>query len=439
MKLSLSGRLMLACVVSLALISGMTACGGGTVGFMWVLGTQYNQVDGFKIDNFTGNLTKVVHAPFSSGGTNPVSIVVRPGGRWVYVVNKGVAPTFDSITGKPVSGSGTAGTISIYSVGGDGVLSYQLSQSSQGYNPVWAQMDSSGNYLYVLDALSNQNDNSQFVITDKSSPHIGAITVFSIAADTGRLTLIQNQQQKCTTTGTNGCNQQQLTYFPVGRNPVMMKFFSSGYLFTLNSGDNLGQADSGVNITAYQQNSTNGQLTLVANTTTQIAPYGTNITSITSNGTYVYLTDATNNQIYAYTVSSGALQPVTGSPFANLSPATTPVWTLVDSKGKFLYVLNQGTANVQNVSSTISAFTIDTQGRLARLADTSNPYPVGSGPVCMLQDPSNHYVYTSNRNDSTVSGFIINQNTGQLSGLTRGSTFPTVGNPTCLVASGNVR
>ena len=89
--------------------------------------------------------------------------------------------------------------------------------------------------------------------------------------------------------------------------------------------------------------------------------------------------------------------------------------------------------------STISAFTIDTQGRLARLADTSNPYPVGSGPVCMLQDPSNQYVYTSNRNDSTVSGFIINQNTGQLSGLTRGSTFPTVGNPTCLVASGNVR
>lgn len=432
MKLSLSGRLMLACVVSLALISGMTACGGGTVGFMWVLGTQYNQVDGFKIDNFTGNLTKVVHAPFSSGGTNPVSIVVRPGGRWVYVVNKGVAPTYDKY-GAPVANTGTAGTISIYSVGGDGVLSYQLSQSSQGTNPIWAQMDSSGNYLYVLDALSNQSDSSQYVVSSTNPNPVGAITVFSIAADTGRLTLVQNQQTKCTT---SACNGQQLTYFPVGKNPTMMKFFSSGYLFTLNAGDS---TTTGPSITTYQQNSTNGQLTLVANSTTQLAAAGTNISSITSNGTYVYLTDVTNNQIYAYTVSSGALQPVTGSPFANLSPATTPVWTLVDNKGKFLYVLNQGTSNVQNVSSTISAFTIDTQGRLARLADTSNPYPVGSGPVCMLQDPSNQYVYTSNRNDSTVSGFIINQNTGQLSGLTRGSTFPTVGNPTCLVASGNVR
>ncbi|MBW8747626.1 MAG: beta-propeller fold lactonase family protein, partial [Acidobacteria bacterium] len=382
MKLSLSGRLMLACVVSLALISGMTACGGGTVGFMWVLGTQYNQVDGFKIDNFTGNLTKVVHAPFSSGGTNPVSIVVRPGGRWVYVVNKGVAPTYDK-NGAPVANTGTAGTISIYSVGGDGVLSYQLSQASQGTNPIWAQMDSSGNYLYVLDALSNQNDASQYVVTSANPNPVGAITVFSIAADTGRLTLIQNQQTKCTT---SACNGQQLTYFPVGKNPTMMKFFSSGYLFTLNAGDS---TSTGPSITTYQQNSTNGQLTLVANSTTQLAAAGTNISSITSNGTYVYLTDVTNNQIYAYTVSSGALQPVTGSPFANLSPATTPVWTLVDSKGKFLYVLNQGTSNVQNVSSTISAFTIDTQGRLARLADTSNPYPVGSGPVCMLQDPSN--------------------------------------------------
>ncbi|WP_263411389.1 lactonase family protein [Terriglobus tenax] len=419
MKLSLSGRLLLACVVSLSLIAGMTACGGGTVGFMWVLGTQFNQVDGFKIDNFTGNLTKIVHAPFSAGGTNPVSIVVRPGGRWVYVINKGVLPTSTT--------AATAGSISIYSVGGDGVLSYQLNQSSQGTNPIWAQIDSTGNYLYVLDALSNQADQSQFVGTG-----VGAITVFAISGTTGRLTLVQNQQTKCTTAA---CNGQQLNYFPVGANPTMSKFFSSGYLFTLNAGD----STTSPSVTAYQQNSTNGQLTLVTNSTTQIGSVGTKISSITSNGTYVYLTDVTNNQIYAYTVNSGALQPVTGSPFPNLSPATTPVWTLVDSGGKFLYVLNQGTTSVQTVSSSISAFVIDTQGRLSRLADSSNPYPVGSGPVCMVQDPTNQYVYTSNQNDSTVTGFIINRNTGQLSGLTRGSTFPTVGNPTCLVVSGNTR
>jgi hypothetical protein len=41
-------------------------------------------------------------------------------------------------------------------------------------------------------------------------------------------------------------------------------------------------------------------------------------------------------------------------------------------------------------------------------------------------------------NDGTVSGWIINQNTGQLSALPRGSTFPAVGLATCLADSGTV-
>ena len=50
MKLSRIGRLSMALVVSVAMGLGMTACGGGTIGFMWVLGTQYNQIAAFKID-----------------------------------------------------------------------------------------------------------------------------------------------------------------------------------------------------------------------------------------------------------------------------------------------------------------------------------------------------------------------------------------------------
>ena len=79
----------MALAVSVAIGLGMTACGGGTIGYMWVLGTQFNQIAGFKIDDFTGNLTNVVGSPFSSGGTNPVSLVVKTGGRYVYVINKG--------------------------------------------------------------------------------------------------------------------------------------------------------------------------------------------------------------------------------------------------------------------------------------------------------------------------------------------------------------
>ena len=93
MKLSRIGRVSMAFVVSVAMGLGMTACGGGTIGYLWVMGTQYNQIAGFKIDDFTGNLTAIPTSPFGSGGTNPVSIVVKPGGRYVYVVNKGTPAT----------------------------------------------------------------------------------------------------------------------------------------------------------------------------------------------------------------------------------------------------------------------------------------------------------------------------------------------------------
>ena len=89
MTLSRIGRISKALVVSMAVVLGMSACGGYTVGFMWVLGTQYNQIAGFKIDDYTGNLTNMVNSPYCSGGTDPVSIAVRVGGNFVFVVNKG--------------------------------------------------------------------------------------------------------------------------------------------------------------------------------------------------------------------------------------------------------------------------------------------------------------------------------------------------------------
>ena len=57
MTLSKIGRVVMALVATAALGLGMTACGGGTIGYMWVLGTYYNQISGFLIDNYTGNLT----------------------------------------------------------------------------------------------------------------------------------------------------------------------------------------------------------------------------------------------------------------------------------------------------------------------------------------------------------------------------------------------
>ena len=57
MKLSFVGRLSMALFASLALGLGTTSCSVGTIGYMWVLGQEYNQIAGFKVDQYSGNLT----------------------------------------------------------------------------------------------------------------------------------------------------------------------------------------------------------------------------------------------------------------------------------------------------------------------------------------------------------------------------------------------
>jgi 6-phosphogluconolactonase (cycloisomerase 2 family) len=436
MTLSRIGRFGMAFVVSVAMGLGVTSCGGRTIGDMWVLGTtpnaaagqQSGQIVGFKIDNFTGNLTSALGSPFTSGGTNPVSIAVRQGGRFVYVVNEGVP---SSAVGTPSAASPTsctasvAGIISVYSVGGDGTLTPQSTATSQGCSPVWATVDSTGNFLYVLDQKSPTYGTTTNGVTDLN----GDITVFAIAPDTGRLSLVTNLQVKNPTTGT------QLNYFPVGPSPIMMNLSTGGCLFTVDQGDS--------SVFPYSVG-TAGQLALTTNSKIQVTnPTGMpQLTSIISNGTNLYMTDAANNLILPYTVGSNcALNTLAGGSVPNLQQTANPMFSFVDSTGTLLYILNQSGTNSNAANSTISAFRIDatTQKLTPVVGDTLNPYSVGSGPVCMGEDPTNQYLYTSNGVAGTVTGKQINKQTGQLSDLARGATFPATGHATCLAISGNVQ
>jgi 6-phosphogluconolactonase (cycloisomerase 2 family) len=403
---------------------GMTACGGGTIGFMWVLGTQYNQIAAFKIDDFTGNLTSPPGSPFTSGGSNPVSLVVRTGGRYLYVINKGGGATSSASGSLPC---GTAGGIAEFAIGGQGVLTFQQCFQSQGSTPVWAAHDSTGNFLYVLDQVAPAPANCDAKHINTASCY-GDITVFSSDSTTGRLTLVLNQQIKDPNTGL------QLTYFPVGNTPKMLAL-SSSCLFTLNSDQTVFPYSAGAS----------GQLTLTTNSV--INTGATRATSIIAGGTSVYITDAgqanTNSpgQVLPFTVGGTAcsLNTITGGPTQNLSPGANPVYTLVDSKSAYLYVANQSSTNSTTANSSISAFKIQSNGTLLAIPEPSglNPYPIGAGPVCMVEDPSNQYLYTSN-GDGTITGKVLFAPTGQLSNLSRGSSFTAVGQATCLAVSGNV-
>jgi 6-phosphogluconolactonase len=421
MTFSKIGRIVTALVASAALGLGMTACGGGTIGYMWVLGTYYNQISGFKIDDYTGNLTSILHSPFNSGGTNPQMLVVKPGGRFLYVVNAGTGGSGVPNTPGFVPPQGTS--IAEFAVGGGGELTFQNSYNTPfGFDPVYLSFDGTGNFLYVLDKYSPNYGTVTNGVTDLN----GSLTAFSVASDTGVLTVVANT----TVLNPNGTSTY---FFEVGQNPIMTKIGSGNCLYTL----------SPTSIFPYVVSSSTGGLTLP--TTGPLAiTQATSLTSInTSNsGAYTYLTDGGSNQIYSLQAGGTpcTLTQVAGSQVSNPQPNGSPVNSLTSANGKFLYVINNVAATtVGTTSSSISAFTIDAQGKLQTLSDgTNNPYAVGSGPECIIEDPSSKYLYTSNNFDSTVTGKLLDQNKGYLSDLSRGSVFPAAMNPTCLATSGNI-
>ena len=412
MTLSGIGRISRAFVVSMAVVLGMSACGGYTVGFMWVTGTQYNQIAGFKIDDYTGNLTQIQGSPFISNGATPVSIVVKPGGRYIYVINQG--------TGGGPTKAGTSQTVALYSVGGDGVLTFQQTYQTQGYVSQWAQMDSSGTYLYVLDKYAPSYVASTGLFNGPNTDGNGGITVFQADSTTGRLTLITNSQ-----TQLNGVNTP---FFKVGPTPFMMKT-SGSCLLTLDSNNTISPFTVG----------SGGQLVF---TTTQNFPIGgaSNITSINGTGSFVFLTDAGANTIDGFTLGSACtLTTLQGGNTPNIVGTSNPMYSFVDSTSKYLYVLNQTTTTttVGTPFSSISAFTINSSNQELQ-AISGSPYTVGSNPVCMVEDPSNQYMYISNHNDGTVTGKLLDPTTGILSSLSRGSTFTSAGLAGCLALSGAV-
>jgi DNA-binding beta-propeller fold protein YncE len=158
----------------------------------------------------------------------------------------------------------------------------------------------------------------------------------------------------------------------------------------------------------------------------------------------MFLTDAANNILYGYqTTGSCNLTALNGGTtnLGTVFPNTSdPVYSLIDSTGKYLYVANNTPSNTQPTTpnSTLDALTINsTNQELQPIIGA--PYTVGSGPVCMVEDPSNQYVYTSNYNDGTVTGYQLNNTTGELQQLTKGSTFTAVGKASCLAISGSVQ
>jgi 6-phosphogluconolactonase len=449
MKFRKFGQVCLAIVVSLGLGFVVTSCSTDhTVGYLYVTGAQYQQISGFKIDNNLGNLTPTQNSPYSSGGTNPRKILVTTAGKFVYVLNAGCGGTSQIACPANTPPDQTGANISLFTVGGQGGLSFQASYTSQGNYPIAIQADAAGTHLFVLD--STVPDPSACAYPPGTGiPVCGDITAFNIDGNTGRLSLITNQ-----TVQRNGVN---LTYFPVGSSPINFYLVPSGsFIYTIENGytGNCTIANPPLACTVDPPQSvfvyanTSGQLTNTQNT-----PIRTNATSLSyiyASSTYVYLIDTqggtTAGEILPYTVgTNGALLSVVNGAVENTGTVANPGPMIVDHQGKFLYLANMGpNLTPTSAASSVSAFFITaTTGFLQSLSSGANnqialPFGSGSGPQCIVEDPSNQYLYTANYDDSTVTGAVINSSTGTLTTLRKNVQVATTGEPTWCAATGTL-
>ncbi len=463
MKFTKFGKTLLMSAFSAGIVLSLTSCVQSyTVGYLYVTGTVTSGsgdngiVSGFKIDHNTGKLTPIDGLPVSSGGSNPVRAVLLGNSRYLYVLNRGLSTNSEG-TGDCTSAYPCAGSIELFAIGANGVLTPQENYSLPGSNQFRMIADSTGTYLYVLEHDSPDNSapssgDGCSQVLGNSQTTCGGILAYMVNSTTGYLTPIVNQSQSV--------NSTNLTYFPVPNNSV--DFALSGYyVFTLYD-FNTSPADypysGGTMVFPYNYNSTNGQLTTTetpypGDQLTDSNPNGTpSGTAIVSAGGYIYVLDnnpfynadgevTSQSQILPYTIGTyGGLAAVSSGNIADDQDQADPIYLTLESKGKWFYVANQGSTNTSNSTSStgITGYDVNTPYDPGKMSGTPINFGSGSGPQCLVEDPSDQYFYTANINDSSVTGQVIDQNSGTLTPLSQSTKVPSeytlTGPPTwCLV------
>ena len=356
-------------------------------------------------------------------------------------------------------------------MGGNGILTPQETFYTQGLNPFRLLVDSTGSYIFALEhdsigadgvnasSPTNQNPNCALALGSiVTNGTCGDISIFSINQTTGRLSTILNTQvtQANCPGGATSC---PLPYFPVPANPIDF-LLSAGYMLTLD-----GTPATGDSIFPYAYSS--GQLELSQNGPQPLTdPYSsstsgpsaglvTQATALVAAGGVYYVLDnepisiifdcpsgqtcsptVSDSQILPYTLgTNGALQAAASGIIPDASTLANPTWLMVESKGKYVYVANQGnnTTDTNNPESGIAAYFITSSSNpLSFVSD--QPFGSGSGPQCIVEDPSNQYIYEANFYDSTVTGRVLDPNSGELDNMRVNSTYTLKGPATwCLV------
>lgn len=306
-----------------------------SLGHLYVSDFLNDAVDAFSINSSSGGLTAITGSPFALGGTPPggggLSNMLSSDFLYATDLNAGTVAgfMFDSTSGKltPVPGSPFAA----------------------GNTPVHATPDDLGKFLYV----SNLNDSA------------GGISAFTIDQNTGALSSILGSPFP---TGSAGS-------FP-GPSALVV---NNNFLYVALAGT----ANANNKIVAFAIDPNTGVLTTLPSSpfVTGSDPLYIAFVPVTLVGfrAFLYTANVQDHTISAFTAddNTGVLTPVNGSPYVSGTSigglAVTPMGT---SNGSFfLYASDPG-------SQTVRAYTID--GNTGALSPVSgSPFPAGTAPVLL--------------------------------------------------------
>ncbi len=418
---------------------------------LYVCNDGSNNVSVLSLNQTTGAITLIQTI---AAGTNPARINLDPSNNFVYVVNRvsndvtmysrsastGQLTTLGTVRtqGMPyamaVSAGATALTptprfayctnsgvdnIGMYSINATSGALTALNPATIGSNgdqPLWAEIEPTGRFLYCL----NRGDNGgargiqRFSINATS----GQLTAQGglVATDdgprrfaiepSGRFLYLAHDTDRSLWTFSIDPGTGALIRLTAAGHTILPGNAVWGLSVDV-TGQYLLLPDRTNNVTSvYAINPTTGTLTFVADSAAQ----GTGPYTVRGDptGRFVYVGNTPNPETAAYTLAATGTMGTIGTASAG---GTTSIQLDVTPNGRFAYSANFGTNNV-------GRFTVNqTTGALTGNGVTG----VGTRPQGLIVDPSGRFLYVPNSGSDTISQFSINQTTGALTAIGGGT------------------
>ena len=185
--------------------------------------------------------------------------------------------------------------------------------------------------------------------------------------------------------------------------------------------------------TSQPLNITQGTAIVVAAGVTYVLDNGPNTNQPPSNG-----------QIFAYTLgSNGSLQAEANGYFADTANLLQPELCDRGQRQELALCAEPGRQH-QSQRLHRAALRLSRSPTRTTLpqspARPARPVGTGAGPQCILEDPSNQFIYTANFNSSNITGLSIDQNAGNLTPLSQATkakdSYALPGPATWCVATG---